>query len=541
MSAEELSAITGLPTAEAESFLEMAGGSLEAAVSLFFSMNEGGGAPDVAMEGSGVTFVPPSPAHAVLFGDEPAPASWLDQGFEFSSDATSACGIVQHKNGPCGVLAAVNAIIVAQAGCPSPTVNLSGDEPLCKALATILVRCAKPAIAAVDTEAAEGSGSIDRIVVASWIDGIAGGSVLETELPTDEAAVVSHLLTCAQAFRGAGGVNLLCYSAVLTRGIDRVRADAALDGSRQPLILGPHALCGTELMGLLLCGVARGNVSAYDNSESGNKVKWRMRGDVGFLSCDEVEIGVPLADELKGPSKPVYICHGGDHFTILWAPTDLASEGAVEVVHWNGLPPNRAMVRLRIRNGSLEPPPPAPEIHQQTHWRAKIGEVESVVQARPTDKQDRPGCWRTWAYELALVTQAVVDDDRSEERPEHLPAPPSFEQGPLPVEGEAWRCLSCYQTRFKTMCFGENGAPASTTCKFCSLPQGTAGWTIWRKYEELPPALQRRIDRTSGPKILTVLRTRWPEAELSLFNVSGAEVPLGGTGFDPKECVVPVA
>ena len=38
-----LSAITGLPAAEAEGFLEMAGGDLDSATALFFSMQEGGG------------------------------------------------------------------------------------------------------------------------------------------------------------------------------------------------------------------------------------------------------------------------------------------------------------------------------------------------------------------------------------------------------------------------------------------------------------------------------------------------------------------
>ena len=50
-----------------------------------------------------------------MFGSAAAPAAWLEQGFEFSSD--TPCGIVQHQNGPCGALAAVNAEVLAHPEC----------------------------------------------------------------------------------------------------------------------------------------------------------------------------------------------------------------------------------------------------------------------------------------------------------------------------------------------------------------------------------------------------------------------------------------
>ena len=134
------------------------------------------------------------------------------------------------------------------------------------------------------------------------------------------------------------------------------------------------------------------------------------------------------------------------------------------------------------------------------------------------------------------------------------------------------RSARCYQTRFKTMCFGENAAPSAPVCKFCGTaqarlapfhrcmtaacpprdrrataaspprhrhataarptrseapPQADAGWTIWRSYDELPEPLRRRVDRAHGPKILSVLRTAWPEADVALFDGAGGEVALG--------------
>eukprot|EP00927_Polykrikos_kofoidii_P049741 TRINITY_DN43761_c0_g1_i1.p1 TRINITY_DN43761_c0_g1~~TRINITY_DN43761_c0_g1_i1.p1 ORF type:complete len:563 (-),score=108.59 TRINITY_DN43761_c0_g1_i1:108-1727(-) len=539
MAAEQLAAITGMPSSEAAQFLEMAGGDVETAVSLYFEMggaaggDGGGGGGDGGFGGgAAVPMVVSTPAQAVLFGNEAPPTSWTEQGFEFSTDPASACGLIQHKNGPCGVLAAVNAVMIAQAGCCLPTFSFD-DDALARALAIVLVRCATAPTGGSDAEAPASSA---RVIIAN-----SNGDEPEIELPADVAAVAAHLLSNVGMFRRAGGVNTFCMSAVLTRGVDRVTEEACMDGGNPPLISGPHALCTTELLTLLLTGIARGNVSAYGSD--GAKVSWRPQSDVGILSRDEVDVGVPLADQLKGPEKPIFVVHGGDHFTILWAPAAWPpTDGYVDMVHWNGLPPNRALARLRLRNASMEPPPPAPAVRVQAHWRIKVGEVESIVQARPEDKKERPGCWRTHAYELALATQAVVDEDKSEERPEGVVQPPRFEQGDAPADGAAWRCASCYQSRFKTMCFGENGAPAGKNCRFCGLAQTDAGWTIWRAYNDLPTSTQKRIDRVSGPKILTVLRTRWPDAEMSLIDGStGQEAVPGSEGFDPTAFVSPVA
>ena len=90
------------------------------------------------------------------------------------------------------------------------------------------------------------------------------------------------------------------------------------------------------------------------------------------------------------------------------------------------------------------------------------------------------------------------------------------------------------------MCFGENPAPAAALCKFCGLAQADAGWTLWRPYSALPAAAQRRVDRAHGPKVLSVLRTRWPEAAVAAVRaVDGAEAELGTAAFEPAAFKVP--
>lgn len=170
-----------------------------------------------------------------------------------------------------------------------------------------------------------------------------------------------------------------------------------------------------------------------------------------------------------------------------------------------------------------------------------MGALESIVQAAPEDKKARPGCWRTYSYELALVTQAVVDEDASPEAPAGTSAPQRYEQGAPPAEGERWRCAACYQTRFKTMCFGENAPPAARECKFCGRTQSEVGWTIWRRYDELPGSARGRVDRANGPKILSTLRTRWPEVEIAMLDGAGREVPLGGEAFAASGLTAPAA
>jgi len=41
---------------------------------------------------------------------------------------------------------------------------------------------------------------------------------------------------------------------------------------------------------------------------------------VGLLSRSEVETGIPVCDALKRPARPVWLVHGGDHFTVLFRP-----------------------------------------------------------------------------------------------------------------------------------------------------------------------------------------------------------------------------
>ena len=113
-----LQAFTGLGEQEARMYLEMAGGDLEMATNLVFGGGDagGGGGFGGADAGNGAGADPSLPPFfKVVWQDvNGIPDAWLGQTLAFTDDAADfgGLGIVQPKNGPCGVLAALHAILL---------------------------------------------------------------------------------------------------------------------------------------------------------------------------------------------------------------------------------------------------------------------------------------------------------------------------------------------------------------------------------------------------------------------------------------------
>lgn len=95
------------------------------------------------------------------------------------------------------------------------------------------------------------------------------------------------------------------------------------------------------------------------------------------------------------------------------------------------------------------------------------------------------------------------------ERPTDAPKPVLVPQGPKP--SGAWRCTRCYATRFETMYFKLSTGP---TCENCGRTQEEAGWSIHLHHDDLPAYVQAMAVRRFGPKILRVLRTKFPRAQV---------------------------
>lgn len=465
--------------------------------------------------------------------------SWLHQELQFSDNPGEAIGLVQPLNGPCGVLSAIQASLIAyrmdrEGTCPAN--KPFTKEEISATLAKMIKLCRS------------NENSMCKVVL--W-ENKPGEGVKETTMSEDK--VEEFVLTNLDSFLGVGGPILLVYSAVATRTPAQILDDIMFGGGEPPLIFGSNLLCTSELVSLLIRGVASGNVGAYAFGEKNN---FEVGMKVGLLSRSELDTGVPVADILKTPKLPVWILHGGDHFTVLYNQKGAAVTSAEapphDLVHWNGLPPAGPRLATMHLSGN-KVLVDSPGVQQESYFKPVPGEIEDIVQAKAEDKKEFPDDWNKWRYEVIL---AINDPSiKGPERPKEMEPPKIFEQGEVATfnseqdmktffesefkyyvnngldptkaaaqslralkenvgKGGKWRCASCYRTRFQTMCFGENGE-ATDKCKFCKKTRSETGWSIWLSYSDLPEEWRAKMDIRYAPKLLALLRTKWPGCEIS--------------------------
>src|SRR3989338_5209148 len=128
---EDFIGMTGTDQSTAESYLEMSGNDLESAIQLFFGSSElGADSIDsfVSSSSSSKTTISSSSLYddekqwsQFIFDDGKVPLAWLEQGLQFETETETesdnltklwkGLSLVQFKNGPCGVLAVVQASV----------------------------------------------------------------------------------------------------------------------------------------------------------------------------------------------------------------------------------------------------------------------------------------------------------------------------------------------------------------------------------------------------------------------------------------------
>lgn len=486
--AQQLSSICGFDIATATAYLE-AYGSLESASNAFFDGRVPASLQQEEDVGPQEVFESPGPFYKVVWGrDEPIHQGWLDQKIELEG-----LGILQQKNGPCGPLACLNAVLIARIlereGSIEKDTVLTEDDVV-DAMAHIVENC----------------GNDGQVCVCTW-KGEKGGQVDVNRVDNGDA-VREIMLRNSDMFLGAGGIVLLVYSCVFSRGVEQVVDDLKEQDDEQSLVAGPFWLGTSELMGLMMTGKARGNVGAF--APDGTLQNWPPC-EIGMLSFAEVETGIPLCDSLKCPKYPVWVIHGGDHFSLLFCgdvETDFESENAeFEVFHWNGLPPNRSFQTIKVlaENGACKPARPR---NKKKWFKPQPGEIDEIIQALPEDRA-KSDYYSKWRYEVILA----VDDPevRGKVRPANKQDKyPIYDLG-KPPKG-AWRCAACYRSRFRTMCFGQNDP--GDHCVHCGKHKTEVGWTLAIHYSDLPEVIKRRVQINFGHKILNVLGTKWPDCDV---------------------------
>jgi hypothetical protein len=193
--------------------------------------------------------------HRALFGAErDFPPSWAEQGFAFR-DKGLLCGLRQHAGGPCGVLAVVQAMVIRELALQGSGDGFDALSASREDAGAALISC----LAGIVWSARVGRTAQVVSCTAHALPPVreAAEHVRIRECKS-EADVRDALQAAAGSYvrpRG-GGVCLLLYSVLLTRGIAMVSRDSDFPS---PLIL-PNGYCSQELVNLLAIGRAFSNV-----------------------------------------------------------------------------------------------------------------------------------------------------------------------------------------------------------------------------------------------------------------------------------------
>lgn len=472
--AQQVADILGCDLEMANGLFEAAGGDVGMAIELGFGGDGGdGGATPVDAAPAG--FQLPYPHYNAIWPKaEPVSDAWQKQRLD-AWQADDNDGIMQDANGPCGVLAVVQAELWLLALAAAENNNKSLEERLTMGITNILIR----------VMTASNNNKTENIII------MADGS----QLPLDEAAKqIRTASALVEAVASTAGVGT-----TVTR--------------MGPLVEGPHWLCSSDLMCLLLRGtIGNGNFSAFDAI---SKVKSSFYSDgsaatgigIGMLSMMELDENTPVADDLKF-DKQVWVIHTGDHFmTMRPVKSNNKATSAVAMEIYDGLKPAGPVTKCISVTGNTTVAKYAPDKHVETFSKKRKGQPDDLVQAKKTDADD----YKEWKFEVVPAVEdpsvlGPLDDDPNE--PVY-----NYQELPLPSTSN-WRCGHCYSDRFKTMNFGTNPAGCDT-CEVCHQNAREAMWSLWIPYKELSPRMQRRARQMYAPKLELILSTLYPHAEIT--------------------------
>ncbi|XP_050366783.1 uncharacterized protein LOC126785207 [Argentina anserina] len=313
---------------------------------------------------------------SMVFGGEVTKgilAQWSNQGIRFSPDPETSMGLVQHEGGPCGVLAAIQALVLKYLlfypeglgkGAPNMHHNLASRtsssshcvastnfsslsedakvRALLRSMGEILFSCGGNRRAVIATlsvigeDVARFEGSKD-VLIAKSLEGLSIESasdlheVLRVKTYTTEESAFQGLEAVIPVFRSRMGALLFLISALLSRGLDLIQADR--DDPTLPLVTAPFGHASQEIVNLLLCGQAVPNL--FDGNMDlggGMSLKGISKAvEVGFLTLLESLNFCKVGHHLKCPRWPIWVVGSESHYTVLFAPdTNVQDENELE-------------------------------------------------------------------------------------------------------------------------------------------------------------------------------------------------------------------
>ncbi|XP_070566145.1 probable ubiquitin carboxyl-terminal hydrolase MINDY-4 isoform X2 [Ptychodera flava] len=336
-----------------------------------------------AMELKNLVFGSPS----AVFNSE-----WRNQGFEFCDKQRLEFGFVQHKGGPCGVLASVQACMlqhllfgkdkVASIVSLEPTME-ERSQALGEAIADILWRAGekKQAVIALPSGRSIFSGG-GRYKP----DQLTETLVLNSFTKLDE--LLDFTKANVRVFESAncGGVILLLYSVILSRTIDNVIGD--MDEPTNKL-MGQHGYCTQEMVNLITTGAAVSNVfnDVIELDSGGTDVQIlkgiKSRSDVGLLSLFEHYGSCEVGSNLKTPRFPIWVICSESHFSVLFCIkkillSDWRAERRFDLYYYDGLARQEEEIKLTVDTTLNFVPPPEEELIPpidhciRTKWKGAV-------------------------------------------------------------------------------------------------------------------------------------------------------------------------
>ncbi|XP_030846284.1 probable ubiquitin carboxyl-terminal hydrolase MINDY-4 isoform X1 [Strongylocentrotus purpuratus] len=300
------------------------------------------------------------------FNDE-----WRLQGLCFNELSDISYGIVQHKGGPCGLLASVQAcmlqrLLFSEGSTPMTAANLkqlpekTRIKCLVQAICDIVWRAGQKRNAVIALPAIKphfpGGGRYKN-------DGLTEMINLNLFQSRDELAdfVQGNIGTYTDS-RGRGCI-LLLYSTLFSRTIDMVMED--MDNIENTL-LGAHGYCTQEMVNLIVTGKAMSNVF-NDTIELGSgRDITRLKGlsgrsDIGFLSLFEHYKSCQVGTYYKTPRFPIWVVCSESHFSVLFSLKkeligDWRMERHFDLYYYDGLAKQQEEIRLTVDTTQTCPP-----------------------------------------------------------------------------------------------------------------------------------------------------------------------------------------
>lgn len=242
-SIKQFKAITGASEHEANLFLEISGGDVQLALELFLG---GGSSTEISTSSSESPLPDWFTVVWSLQTAERLPEAWLTQRLEFAPLSVEAepfqqLGLVQYKNGPCGVLAVLNALIIhnilhqKRSKPLSASVQVQPDN-----IAAAISQIIQISIIAQQDVTAETK-------IALWTSGVCPGDIVSEHVAgvsfhtVSRAAIKAFIFDNLNQFSGPAGILLIIYSCarIRTNNEAGLRKEIQLSGGEPPLITGP--------------------------------------------------------------------------------------------------------------------------------------------------------------------------------------------------------------------------------------------------------------------------------------------------------------